>query len=248
MQRLPKILEREPLVDAIFEVRFSEVPCLSEILPGALFSKLEIKPEISRLPAAEIPQPMRAADQNLRFQPVVTLGLEHFTVSIGDQAFSINCKLPYPKWAAFKNEIINITSLIRDIGISGRVQRYSLKYVNIIEAASIEDQIKKVNLDIHLGSFDVKDEAFSLMVQKPEKSTLHLISIISGARATLAGGRDLSGIVVDVDSIRHLSSMEYSSFVDSLAVEVEDLRVENKIKFFSCLTEDAITELGPVYE
>ena len=62
MTKLPVILEREPLVDAVFEVRLGGDPHMSDLLPGVLFGQLDPKPTIQRLPAAEIPQPIRASD------------------------------------------------------------------------------------------------------------------------------------------------------------------------------------------
>src|SRR5690606_24858904 len=98
MQKLPKILEREPLVDAVFEVRLKEAPSLADILPGFLFHELSPKPVLQRLPAAEIPQPLRAHDPNLQFAPILRLEWDQYFIAIGERNFVVSCKLPYPKW------------------------------------------------------------------------------------------------------------------------------------------------------
>ena len=53
--KLPKALEREPLVDAVFEVRIKGTQPLGDILPGFLMAQLKPKPKMMRLPAADIP-------------------------------------------------------------------------------------------------------------------------------------------------------------------------------------------------
>ena len=83
MKKLPKTLDREPLVDAVFEVRLGGDPHMSDLLPGVLFSLLDPKPTIQRLPAAEIPQPFRASDPNLVFAPVIQLDWREFAISFG---------------------------------------------------------------------------------------------------------------------------------------------------------------------
>jgi hypothetical protein len=72
MQRLPILLEHEPLIEAVFEVRFASGD-FSEVLPGALFNALDPKPQLRRLPQADIPRPLRDQDPQLRFTPTMQL-------------------------------------------------------------------------------------------------------------------------------------------------------------------------------
>jgi hypothetical protein len=53
--KLPAKLKEVPIVDAVFEVRFKANVPISSLLPGLLFSKLEGKKEIQRLPALSCP-------------------------------------------------------------------------------------------------------------------------------------------------------------------------------------------------
>ena len=74
MLKLPKALGREPLIDALFEVHFKNVSVpLADVLPGFLLGRIEPKPSITRLPAAEIPAHMRANDPGLRYAPTQRL-------------------------------------------------------------------------------------------------------------------------------------------------------------------------------
>lgn len=249
MTKLPKVLTREPLVDAVFELRMKGSQSLADILPGFLFHELENpKPTLERLPAAEIPHPMRARDPNLQFAPVLRLDWGKYFIAVGDANVVISCKLPYPKWPQFKTTILDVVKRLSNIELSGHVERYSVKYVNLIEAASFADQLKKIRLEINLGDMQVNSDFMTLRVQRIEDDIVHILSLANGAQATLLNGKVLHGAMVDVDSIRGVSPISIGEFSASLEKGLEGLRQANKEKFFGCLTEATIQEMGPVYE
>jgi uncharacterized protein (TIGR04255 family) len=246
--KLPKSLDREPLVDAVFELRMGGAPQLADLLPGALFGQLSPKPTLQRLPAAEIPQPIRDQDPNLAFSPVSRLDWGEFAISFGDRSLVIACKLPYPKWPAFKEAILSIVSKVAQVGIVGPVERYSIKYVNLIQASTIVDQIAKINLAVRVGDVEAKDDHLSVQVHRKEGDTVHIMSIVTGAQGKMPDGKIVFGAVVDIDSIRTEHFSDFSTFAAKLEPAVESLRQANKTKFFSCLTEATINEMGPKYD
>lgn len=248
MTKLPTILEREPLVDAIFEVRMGGDPHLADLLPGVLLSQLESKPEINRQLAAEIPYPVRSKNSDLTFVPVIRLDWPNFAISLGDRNLVISCKMPYPKWPQFKMFILKVVDAVNGIGIEGPVERYSLKYVNLIQAPSMEAQIAKINLAVKVGDVEVGDDHFNVQVHRHEGDTLHIMSVVSGATTTFSDGKHAFGAVVDIDSIRVVQFSDFESFSKILGPSLETLRHANKVKFFSCLNESTINEMGPKYD
>lgn len=246
--KLPKVLEQEPIVDAIFEVKFGGSPQLAEILPGMLFSYLEPKPKVHRQPAADIPQPLRANDMNLAFAPIMQLELDRFTVSIGDRNVVVGCKLPYPKWPAFKEKILELMQIMAKVGVESNVERFSVKYVNLIPAASHAEQIAKIEIALRIGPLEVVDNHINLQVHHNEGKTLHILKVVTGASAKLATGETRHGVIVDVDSIRNIEPRPYQKFTENLEPELEALRQSNKVKFFNCLKRETIEEMGPVYD
>lgn len=248
MKKLPKSLEREPLVDAVFEVRLRNAPPLADILPGALFGALEPTSGIQRLPAAEIPSPLRVQDPALQFAPLLRLELDRFFVSVGDSNIVLSCKLPYPKWPIFKDFIVRIANEVVKVKIDASVERYSLKYVNLIQSPTIGEQLMKIRTNIQLGEVMVRDEHVSLQVHHKEDDIIHIMSVVTGAQGRMADGTEVFGTVVDVDSIKNVNFTNFRSFVDVIDRDVELLRQANKAKFFSCLTDEAIQEMGPTYE
>ncbi|MGR3498802.1 MAG: TIGR04255 family protein [Limimaricola soesokkakensis] len=248
LKRTPTILEREPLVDALFEVRLDETAPIADILPGILYNKLDPKPRMRRLPGADIPLPMRSNDPNLKYIPIQGLEWGEYIIAIGDHNVVISCKLPYPKWPNFRAAILQIVKLIGEAELSASVSRFSVKYVNLIEANDLAAQIKKIDLAIRVGSLEVASDHFDLKVQHVDQDILHIISVITGASADMPGGKNATGVVVDIDSIRNIEPISFQDFSKGLEPELEVLRQSNKIRFFDCLKDDAVKEMGPVYE
>lgn len=249
MQRpLPTKLDREPLVDAVFEMRLRDIQPLADILPGFLMAKLEPKPKVSRLPAAEIPQPLRANDPNLKFAPIQRVELEGFQILVGDRNIVIGCKLPYPKWPNFRKAILDITNHIAQMNISGEIERYSLKYVNLVPDGTIEGQLNKIKINITLGDIEVSKENISLQIQQFDDDTLHILTVSTGAEADIPETGRVKGIIVDIDSIKMIDPVPFEAFGAILQKDIDTLRASNKKKFFACLTDDTIENMGPSYE
>lgn len=246
--KLPKALEREPLVDAVFEVRMGGIPHMADLLPGALFGKLDPKPILHRLPAAEIPQPIREQDPNLAFSPVIRLDWGEFAISFGERNLIVACKLPYPKWPAFKDAILSVVAKVAQVGIEGSVERYSVKYVNLIQASTLSAQITKINMAVRVGDVEAQDDHLSVQVHRNEGDTLHIMSVVTGAQGKMADGNTVFGAIVDIDSIRTTHFSDFEAFSAELEPAIESLRQSNKEKFFNCLTETTIKEMGPSYD
>lgn len=248
-KKLPTELKLEPLIEAIFEVRLSDtVSPLVDIVPGVLFQKYDPKPILKRLPAFEVPQPIRANDQDLQFASLLRLELEGYYISVGDQSMVISCKMPYPKWPRFKKTILTTIADLANAGIEGKVQRYSVKYSNLIPAPTMAEQIKKVNAEISLANIEVSDHHVNMKVHQVQNEIVHIVSIITGAHAELANGTKIFGIVVDIDSIRNLNQLSFDEFATNLDPHLENLKQANKEKFFDCLTKDTIDDMQPGYE
>ncbi|MCY4265714.1 MAG: TIGR04255 family protein [Gammaproteobacteria bacterium] len=248
MPKLPQMLKQEPLVEALFEVRLSGNCPLADILPGFLYHELKPQPTIQRLPTANLPPPMRASDPNLHFTPVQQLEWENYFISVGDRNVQIRCKFPYPKWHKFKGTILKIIQQIAKFCITEKVIRYSVKYVNLIQAATLSEQMEKIKLAIKLGDIKVEADNVSLQVQRKEGDVVHILSVINNASSNITNEKTTSGVIVDIDSFRQLDNLDFSTFATNFEEGLEQLRQANKEKFFGCLTDRTIEELGPIYE
>ena len=86
---LPTKLKKEPIVDAVFEIRFKSVAPVSMILPGVFFSRLDGEKTLSELPAAQIPKHVRDIDPNLQFAPTQQIQWNGFVISFSDKSIVI---------------------------------------------------------------------------------------------------------------------------------------------------------------
>lgn len=247
MTLLPKSLEHEPLVDAVFEVRLNGAPQLADILPGFLLHDLGSGTKVLRLPAAELPYPLRKEDANLRFAPIQRVETNGYSILIGDRHILVSCKLPYPKWPSFKANILDVMSRISKLVFPGSIERYSVKYVNLIQAPTLQEQVSKIAIKAKLGDLEIREEFFNFQVHRKEGDLIHILSIVTGAEGKL-NGQDVFGVLVDVDSIKNVNLPNFQDFADSLKDSIEDLKQSNKEKFFGCLTQKTIQEMGPTYE
>ncbi len=246
--KLPIKLGKEPLIGAIFEMRFSSSTPASDVLPGILFSQLDGDKKLERLSTADLPKPIRDADPNLRFAPLVQLKWGDFLISVGDRSLQVGCKIPYPGWNSFKPVILRVVELVKQIGIIQNVNRFSVKYTDIIPSKDIQEQISLINASIVLANHTLEKENFSLRIEIPEERILHAVNVISSATATLADKSVREGIVIDIDSIINVDNQDFGKWIEQLPDNLEIIHTGNKNMFFKCLPQGTIESLEPVYE
>ena len=191
---------------------------------------------------------MRANDPNLQFALLSRLEWDKYFISVGDRNIVISCKLPYPKWTDSKNSILLMTELIARAEIAQRVERYSLKYVNLIAAPTLAAQIEKIKMSITLGSIMVNDDHVNMQVHRVEDDTINILSVITGAQGKLYDGKERFGVVVAIDSIRNVQLPAYAAFASTLEPGLEQLKQANEANFYDCLADGTIEAMEPVYD
>ena len=246
--QLPKRLNKEPLLDAVFELRFNSVAPASSILPGILFSKLSGEKNIEKLAAAQIPEQVRAADPNLQFAPVVRLSWGNFVILISDRSMAVACKIPYPRWTAFKSAILESMGHLHDAKIIMAVHRYALKYVDIIPSDSIKEQVSFVNLELSVGNHKLEQEPFQVKIELPRNGLVNLVQIVSNAEVVTKDKARKKGIIVDIDTVKNVNNIQIQSLMDVISDELENMHDTNCEIFFSCLKQETISLLEPIYE
>lgn len=253
-QTLPKKLNKGPLADAVFEIRFSSSTPASSILPGLFFAKVEEPAEwrSESLPVSEIPSQFRNADPNLRYQPLMRLHWNNFIILISDTALGVQFKTPYPGWIQFKEQIIKAINILIGTKIVQNIERYSIKYVDIIEGKDLAEQIQRINMDIRIGSHTLKEEPFTVRVEIRQDSFINIIQIAGPVTGQITEGefhgQIRRGVLVDTDTICNYQTNNLIQFTNELPNRLDEIHLENKKMFFECLTQDTVTYLEPVYE
>lgn len=246
---LPKRLKKEPLIQAVFEMRFSGIVPASEIFPGFLFGKREDKNDktlIENLPAAQVPKQLRDMDPNLQFVPVIRLIWKKYIISISDRSVVIGCDYPYPGWDKFKPIIIEIIGHLKESGIVASVSRYSMKYVDLIESADIAHQISLIDMKVSVAGQELKNQNFHIRIEFPVKDFINVVQIVPAASANLSNGEKREGVIIDVDTIYNINDQKIEDVInDGFDGGLEIIHKINKRMFFSCLTEETIKSLEP---
>ncbi|MBD1399437.1 TIGR04255 family protein [Pelovirga terrestris] len=245
---LPKKLKMEPLIDVVFEIRFKSVISASSILPGLLFERLEGEKKIEKLPASQLPEQVRTSDPNLKYAPLLRIVWKNFAIMISDNGVAVGCILPYPGWSSFKKTIIELVGHLSSAKIIKEVERYSLKYIDIIPAKSLKDQVSAVNLSLTIGKHKLESEFFQVRVDIPIDDLINIMVINSSASVALSSGEKRNGVVVDIDTILNIGDDNIEETYSSLEKNLERMHDLNGELFFSCLREETIEMLEPVYE
>lgn len=242
--RFPTKLDREPLVEAIFELRFQAAFPVSSILPGVLFPKIQ-SAEVQRLPMADLPEAMRHADPNYRYVPLVRIRWGEFLILIGDYSFGISCVAPYPGWQVFKHHILELVSFIQ--GVVQTIERYSIKCTDIFEH-DLGAPSSVLDLTLNVGPYKIENELFQVRVEVPDGDALHIIQITSSVTAVTATGSAKSGLALDIDSIVMTPGMKFDDLRHTIGDRVQTLHEANKAVFFESLTTETLNKLGPHYD
>jgi len=247
--KLPTKLKKEPLVDAVFELRFSSSVLASSVLPGLFFPHItDVNKQIDRLPIADITDQLRANDPNLRFHPLFKLHWGQFFVFVGDSSLSVACKMPYPGWAAFKEQIIKVIDIIKDAKIINTVDRYAIKYVDIMEGTDLAEQVSRLNLSLKLGTHSLTSESFSVRIEIIRDEFIHVTQVAAPASVTTFDGRTLSGVITEIDTICNYQTSDLLSLSKILPNRLDEIHMSNKKVFFECLTQETIKYLEPSYD
>jgi uncharacterized protein (TIGR04255 family) len=246
--KLPTKLKKEPLVDAIFEIRFTARVPASNILPGILYDKLDGDKILEQMPAAQIPKQMRDADPNLQFAPLVRIVWKEYLVMISDKSIAIGCKMPYPGWANFYKAIIQVLKNIAEISAIETIQRYSFKYVDLLPNAKVEDQVSSVNIKVAVGTHNLEKERFQFRIEIPQDGFIKSIQIAADATVTTIDKKTMKGLVVDIDTVREVPNERVKDFIVGLEGKLNTIHGISKATFFECITSNTLKVLEPTYD
>ena len=244
---LPTKLAKEPLVDAVFEMRFESDMPVSSIWPGILYSELSGAKSMESLPAVGVPKEFRDTDPSLMYAPLCKISWGDYWILIGDRVFAVASKVPYPGWDGFKKAILKIYSVVLRQDMIRFISRCSIKYVDILEGIPIRPA-DCFNLQLTLGGRLPHDNDFHVRLGFEEAGITHTLQIASEGKVRLDSGLLVSGPVVDADSVMTINDEDATAFLQQLEVRIDVIHAANKCIVFDCLSAQALSYLEPSYE
>jgi len=246
---LPSKLAKEPLIDVIFEVRFTGSVPGTTLLPGLLFNKITGITNIEPLSASQLPQSIRDGDPNLQFAPLNRLSWGDFAILVGDRSLSVGCKMPYPGWTRFKAAILEVVEVFRNAPFVTTIDRYALKYVDFFETGSdLKKAVEQFDISLRLGKHQLSAENTMIRIEISRPPYLHAVQIMTLANIQAPGMVGRSGAVLDVDTLVVESFGDVPTLLADFAARLDAIHWANKEVFFESLNNTALEELGPSYE
>lgn len=245
-QRIPVRLKREPLLEAVWEIRFqSSNLSVGDLLPGFIYKALSGRyPDIVRLPIADLPAPVLEQDPSFKYAPRFRLSGTNQAIQVGGYSVSLSCRRPYSGWTVFSEDILALIGVVRETGLIEHLERFSLKYLDLIELDQ-PPNLNCLNIELKVGSHQITTRPLNLRTEIQEAGLVHVIQILSPAEASLRDdSNQLTGVLVDIDTIRPIGERESW---DVLGNDLDEAHSASKAIFFSLLTEKTVLKLEPQY-
>ena len=249
MNRIPKRLKQEPLIEAIWQVQFEPTGDMQigDLLPGMLYAALRNdhpQLQLHRLPAADIPPQVAQIDPNLRH--VAKYRMEEtglpFLFQVGDRTVTLNCRRPYAGWDAFKAKTVALIDILDQSGLIPVPQRHSLRYIDLLEMEPAPN-LSALQLSIGLGTLDTQAQPLQIRLELRAENCMHIVQIATPTEAALPEGIRI-GSVIDIETVPVPEATSWQGIRDQL----DQLHTCSKQLFFEqILTTEAIERLEPEY-
>jgi uncharacterized protein (TIGR04255 family) len=249
MNRIPKRLNKEPLIEAIWQAQFEprEGLPVGDLLPGVLYSALKVNHpnlQLHRLPTADIPAPVAQIDPNLRFTAKYRMEEpgSPFLFQVGDRIVTMNCRKPYVGWTVFKERILKLLDVVEGSGLVPIPLRHSLRYIDLLTLDPAPD-LKALQVQFQIGQWGLQNRPLQMRVELPDEGCNHVVQIATPAEANLPEGK-LQGSVIDLETI---PSAPPGNWQD-VRIQIDQIHDRSKAVFYQqLLTADAIELMKPEY-
>jgi len=242
---LPVQLTKNPLVSVVFEIRFDSTVPMSSVLPGLLYTKLGCT-TINKTPHADIPEIVRQQNDQFAYVPVITMDWGEYQVNIGDKVLMLACSMPYLGWEAFSMKIHELISHFSASGFPVRVERFSLKYVDLFEYQNINEIKPLLNFNVLIGGEGVDLEYVQLRSEKRIENTVTIMQFIGQAEAHMGDGTSKFGLLIDIDCIKPIDNIPLEKF-NIFHDELDSLHLKTKKEFFNFISKEGLVYLGAIY-
>lgn len=157
--------------------------------------------------------------------------------------------IEYPGWSRFKDKAKVLIDALQKTGLVKQIERFSFKYVNLIEVSESESQLPLLNIRVEIIGKPPIEKGFLLRTEIHKEKYITIIQVATNAIAThlistKEPSKQLSGLMVDVDTISVGVGNEFWVNRDSL---LDEGHMVVKQTFFSLLTKTALEGMEPKY-
>jgi len=178
----------------------------------------------------------------------IQLKWDSFRVVVGPGVISIFAAIPYVGWEEFSKAINKILKTVLETEQVTRIERYSIKYANILNSKDFPKGLDALNLKLNLGDFVLNNEQAQIRLEIQMESYLTIFTLSSVVNMQYPGGAILEGVLIDIDTINKNPISDIVNFKNELPNLLNDIHAKNKTFFFKTLKRETIQALGPSYD
>lgn len=247
IMRIPIKLGRDTIAESIFELRFvpDKEPAF-ELLLGFMYSNLQAEfANVIQLPIMQLPRNIIESDPNLMYQPLNRLDSEHYGISIGRRSVAVHAKYPYQGWAIYRPLILRVVELLKKTNVVGTIERFSLKYLNILPNDVMPEGIDALKVNLNMGHLQYKKTTVQIRTEIEKGPTITIAQILTGASVLLTTHQEnIVGTLVDIDTVFMKIEGDFWASVEN---NLDLVHSTEKEIFFNLLQERALAKLKPEY-
>lgn len=226
------------------EVRFASSVDQNAVF-GIIYSHFRKEfPKVTRLPALNLPEPIRRVNKDLLFTPHYKLLSDddnNTLIQIGPQVFSVIVLNVYPGWKTFLDKISFGLKGLEKSEVVEKVLRFGLRYVNFLDF----DVLQHSKLEMKLAGTKVDSKGTEFKTEIVDNGFTNVIRIYNSAVHTRFGNppSKREGSVVDIDTVIGHEIPDFFMEKDAL---LEKAHETEKKWFFTSMGEDYLNTLEEV--
>jgi uncharacterized protein (TIGR04255 family) len=248
-KNIPSRLNKAPIIDSIFEIRYTSPQHISTILPGILHGGLEGEKKV--LPVPPIPVEIIMSDPNMQSAPTFSIEWGNYIIAGNPYYVAVSYKPPYARWENFKEGIAIVHKVLISSKVFAFINRYSIKYVDFIDENESITPMDFLDIKIDIHNNRIRNENVSLHVELPQDNYVHILKVATSATIAQVANPDVKrkGLLIDTDTICSMSNpLSPENFLFKHNELLNDIHRANKDLFFRTLSQYGIEHLEPVYE
>jgi len=138
---------------------------------------------------------------------------------------------------------MQVASALRDSEHVANLDRYSLKYVNVVDN-STASPTAPFDLRVAAGSHRFSPNGFRLRFETEINGFLNIVELASNATSTV-GTASLSGTLIIIDTIMETATPQFWGDLEHCLNATHDVL---ETLFFELLTDETISAMGPSYD
>lgn len=230
MEKLPKIIEPCPILEATFELRFD-----TNIVPDAVFGivyekfKSDYK-NYEKLPIININQETIKKNPELKYLPRYRLSNDLFIIQLGANILSVTNKNDYKKWDIYKEELLKIIKNITETKIVSKYTRFGIRYIDFFEG----NIFNNINLKLEISGAN-KEENPKLIRVLENYDRFSMVLQIGSSVIVKRDNIEYNGSTIDIDtSINNLPE----DFISNTETYLEEGHNIQKKYFFDLINKD----------